>query len=47
MANALVQLLTDDQGRRGMESAARKSAVELFDWSVIAKEWVRSYKALP
>ncbi|MDD1770794.1 MAG: glycosyltransferase family 4 protein [Methanomassiliicoccales archaeon] len=46
MANALVRLLTDDELRRGMESAARSRAVEMFDWSVITREWIRSYQAL-
>ncbi len=47
MADRLLKLLTDDQPRRTMGVSARKRAVEMFDWSVIAKEWVRSYQALP
>jgi starch synthase len=45
-ASALTRVLTDGNLRRGMERASRERAIRMFDWSVIAKEWIRSYSVL-
>jgi starch synthase len=47
MANAILRLLSDGGLRHKMEASSRNRAVELFDWGIIAKDWMRSYEALP
>jgi len=46
LEKALLLLLGDDALRKTIGAASRKRAVEEFDWSIIAKEWDKSYKAL-
>jgi len=40
-------LLGDEKLKKKLGAAARKRAVENFDWDIIAAGWDKSYKALP
>jgi glycosyltransferase involved in cell wall biosynthesis len=46
LRDGMLALAGDDGLRRRMGAAARKRAVEEFDWDVAAKGWNASYKAL-
>jgi len=46
LERTLLLLLRDDALRKALGAASRRRAVEKFDWSIIARDWDRSYKAL-
>jgi polysaccharide biosynthesis protein PslH len=45
-AEAVLQVLRDEQLREGLGSAARDTAVNLYDWDVIGRSFLRDYQAL-
>ena len=46
LEKTLLLLLGDDALRKALGAASRRRAVEKFDWSIIARDWDKSYKAL-
>ncbi len=46
MAETLARLLADRSLRRSLGEAARRTALERYDWSVIGERLARVYDAL-
>ncbi len=46
MAEAITDLIADPARRQGLEQQARRTAVEQYDWDVIAREQAKLYRSL-
>jgi glycosyltransferase involved in cell wall biosynthesis len=46
LADAILQLLADEELRSAMGTAARRRAVELFSWDAIARKTLSLYREL-